>query len=619
MSARYLPIEEHGVIGDMHTAALVGVDGTIDWLPFPHFDSPSVFASILDAKKGGYFRIAPVNDEVRCKQLYHPDTNVLITRFLSADGVGEIVDFMPVDPSPDVARRHLLVRRVTVVRGSLRFRLECRPAFNYARTPHTLRLHRGNGAAFRTDDLSLGLATAVPLHRRGPDVFAEFTLEAGQSASFALQRLVKGHEGAGPLLSDNEYEQLHQQTVGFWRNWLSRCSYQGRWQEMVRRSALALKLMTYEPTGALVASPTTSLPEAIGHGRNWDYRYTWIRDASFTLYALLRIGFSDEAERFMAWVGNRCAELKKDGSLQIMYGIDGRHELKEEILDHLEGYRGSKPVRIGNDAYRQLQLDIYGELMDSVFLANRDATPISIDFWHNLRRLLDWLCDNWRQPDDGMWEVRGGRQQFTYSKMMCWVAFERAMRIAQHRSLPSPWDRWRQTRDAIFEQVMSEGWNKKLKAFTQCYDGSAVDASLLLMPVVKFLAPTDPRVLGTLDAVTQHLVSDSLVYRYNPRHAARDGLEGREGTFCLCTFWLVEALTRAGRLDDARLVLEKMFTYANHLGLYAEQIGPSGEALGNFPQALTHLSLITAAFNLNAALDRSRNRQGAAQESWTQG
>jgi GH15 family glucan-1,4-alpha-glucosidase len=459
----------------------------------------------------------------------------------------------------------------------------------------------------------------VPLHRRGPDVFAEFTLEAGQSASFALQRLVKGHEGAGPLLTDEEYSQLHQQTVGFWRNWLSRCTYQGRWQEMVRRSALALKLMTYEPSGALVAAPTTSLPESIGHGRNWDYRYTWIRDASFTLYALLHIGFTDEAERFMEWVGARCAELKRDGSLQIMYGIDGRHDLKEEVLDHLEGYRGSRPVRIGNGAYRQVQLDIYGELMDSVYLYNRYATPITIDFWRNLRRLLDWLCNNWQQPDDGMWEVRGGRQQFTYSKMMCWVAYERALKIADHRSLPSDWDRWRQTRDEIFEDVLHEGWNKKLKAFTQCYDSTAVDASLLLMPVVKFLGPTDPRVLGTLDAVMRDLVSDSLVYRYDPRHAARDGVDGHEGTFCICTFWLVEALTRAGRLDDARLVLEKMFTYANHLGLFAEQIGPSGEALGNFPQALTHLSLITAAYNLNAALDRSRSRQGATQESWTQG
>jgi len=616
---RYLPIEEHGVIGDMHTAALVGVDGTIDWLPFPHFDSPSVFASILDAKQGGYFRISPVNDGVRCKQLYHPDTNVLITRFLSPDGVGELVDFMPVHTSTATARRHLLVRRVTVVRGSVRFRLECRPAFNYARTEHTLRLHKGSGASFHTDDLSLGLATAVPLHRRGPHVFAEFTLEAGQSASFALQRLVKGHEAAGPLLSDDEYAHLYQQTVGYWRTWLSRCTYRGRWQEMVRRSALALKLLTYQPTGALVAAPTTSLPESIGHGRNWDYRYTWIRDASFTLYALLRIGFTDEAERFMEWVGARCAELKRDGSLQIMYGIDGRHDLQEETLDHLEGYRGSKPVRVGNGAARQLQLDIYGELMDSVFLYNRDAVPISIDFWHNLRRLLDWLCDNWRQPDDGMWEVRGGPQQFTYSKMMCWVAYERAMRIAQHRSLPADWERWRQTRDAIFEQVLHEGWDKQLKAFTQHYGSAAVDASLLLMPVVKFLGPTDPRVLGTLDAVLGQLVSDSLVYRYDPRRAASDGLEGQEGTFCICTFWLVEALTRAGRLDDARLVLEKMFTYANHLGLYAEQIGPSGESLGNFPQALTHLSLITAAYNLNAALDRTRGRQGAEQESWTQG
>ncbi len=603
---QYLPIEEHGFIGDMHTAALVGVNGTIDWLCFPHFDSPSVFGAILDAGKGGHFSITPVEPGVKTKQLYHPDTNVLITRFLSPAGVGEIVDFMPVDEAGDEkCWRHRLIRKVSVVRGSMRFRMECIPAFDYARTEHQTHMHRKGGASFETEDLTLGLATTVPIHRHDTGVMAEFTLRPGQGASFALQA-VTASEGCGPAMTDAEYDVLHRQTVQYWRDWLSTCTYRGRWQEMVRRSALALKLMTYAPTGAIVASPTTSLPESIGHGRNWDYRYTWVRDASFTLFALQRIGFTKEAAAFMGFIEARCSELKEDGSLQIMYSIDGGHKLTEETLDHLEGYRGSRPVRIGNGAYGQKQLDIYGELLDSVFLYNRDSTPITYDFWTNIRTLLKWLCEHWDEPDDGLWEVRGGSHQFTYSKVMCWVAFERAMRIAEMRSLPSELEHWRSVRDTIFEQVMKRSWDPNQNAFTQYYGSTALDASTLLMPVVHFLGPTDPRVTGTLDAIMKDLVSDSLVYRYNPDNSAPDGLEGREGTFSLCTFWLVECLTRAGRLDEARLVFEKMFTYANHLGLYAEQIGPSGESLGNFPQAFTHLSLITAAYNLNGALDRAR-------------
>ena len=599
---RYLPIEEHGIIGDMHTAALVGVDGTIDWLCFPRFDSPSVFGAILDAKQGGYFRVAPVQDGVRFKQLYYPDTNVLITRFLSPDGVAEVVDFMPVHDEYARRQRHRLVRRVTVVRGSMRFRLECFPAFNYARTPHTTKLHRGRGASFHTDALSLGLATAVPLRRRSHGVVAEFTLEAGSSANFELQQVREG-DGAGALLSDREFEELHRITVLFWRNWLSQCTYHGRWAEMVRRSALALKLLTYEPTGAVVAAPTTSLPEAIGYARNWDYRYTWVRDASFMMYALLRIGFTGEAERFMSFIEARCREPSPDGGLQLMYGIDGRHNLDEVLLDHLEGYRGSRPVRIGNAAYRQMQLDIYGELMDCVYLFNRDAVPISLDFWNDLRRLLDWLVAHWREPAEGIWELRTGRYEFTYSKVMTWVAFDRAIRIARHRALPSDSGTWRRARDAIFEQVMEKGWNPQRGAFDQYYGCDGLDASNLLLPVVHFLGPADPYVLSNLRQIEKELVIDSLVYRYDPKHGAADGLEGREGSFTICTFWLVENLIRAGRLVDAVLVFEKMFTYANHLGLYSEEIGPTGEALGNFPQALSHLSLITAAYNLNRALD----------------
>lgn len=597
----YLPIERYGIIGDMHTIALVGINGSIDWWCYPHFDSPSVFGAILDDAKGGRFQIAPSCEGVQHRQLYFPDTNVLITRFLTPDGVGELEDFMPVGASAAGSRR--LIRRVKVMRGAMPFRMLCQPAFDYARASHDTEV-RADGAIFHTPDLHIGLTSAVPLKPEEHHIFADFVLHAGESTTFVLSE-VDAHDACLTCLSSQEAEDIFEATVAFWQRWLSRSTYKGRWREMVERSALALKLMTFEPTGAIVAAPTCSLPEGVGGERNWDYRYTWLRDASFTLYGFMRIGLTEEACRFIDWLRARIQEQSPDGSLQIMYSIEGRHELTEQRLDHLEGYRGSRPVRIGNGAYNQLQLDIYGELMDAIYLYNKYGQLIDYDLWTHVRRMLNWVVDNWQQPDEGIWEVRGGRQHFVYSKLMCWIALDRGLRLADKRSFPADRGRWMTARDTMYEEIMQKGWSPTRRAFVQSYGSDTLDASNLFMPLSFFIAPNDPRMLSTLDATMQELVSDNLVYRYNLDHTD-DGLLGEEGTFSICTFWLVEALTRAGRLTEARLMFEKMLGYANHLGLYAEEIGASGEALGNFPQAFTHLALISAAFNLDRQLGRRR-------------
>ena len=607
----YQPIENYGIIGNMRTVALVGMNGSIDWYCYPHFDSPSIFGAILDDKNGGCFRISAASDGGRHKQFYWPSTNVLVTRFLLTDGIAELEDFMPVGlPSDSPEYRHIY-RRIRCVRGSVRISVACRPAFDYGRQAHET-LIEAHGATFKTSSMTLALSSAVPLRNDGlGGVSAEFVLAEGKSQVFIL-RDDCNERGVPCTPRDEEAEELLRCTVKFWQNWLSSCTYHGRWRDQVQRSALALKLLTFEPTGAIIAAPTTSLPEVIGGARNWDYRYTWMRDAAFTVYAFLRIGFRDEAAAFMSWIEDYASKHARPNERgAVVFTINGEKELPEQMLDHWEGYRGSRPVRIGNAAVSQFQGDIYGELMDAFYLSNKYVSPTSYDIWVKIRARLEWICENWQLPDAGIWEMRNREQHFVYSKVMNWVALDRGIRLADKRALPADRAKWMCERDRIYEEVMTKGWNEKRRAFTQFYGSEDLDASLLIMPLVFFMAPTDPRMIGTINEIVKNprdggLLSDSLVYRYPPQPRI-DGLPGEEGTFNICSFWLVEALTRAGqafpeKLDQARLLFERVLGYANHLGLYAEQTGPQGEALGNFPQAFTHLALISAAFNLDRML-----------------
>ncbi|KAM0345242.1 hypothetical protein ACHAPU_006640 [Fusarium lateritium] len=643
----YLPIEDYGMIGNMHTCALVGIDGSIDYMCWPDFDSPSVFCRLLDKDKGGHFFISPPPD-VSCttKQQYLPSSCILQTRSIHEDGVVDVVDFFPRPRSTQVTTRGVklnawreatkvqdelkkwLVRRVECIRGSMSLDIELFPSFNYGRDEHETTLFqethcatdaKSRAATFRSSDTQLQLDVAIeraenetscPLvtfrkEKRpgihGEGLVANIRIEEGQTISFVLRNDSQQHVTDNITIDVLDAQQ--HATQSFWYNFIAQSNYKGRWREVVSRSLMILKMMTYEPTGAIIAAPTFSIPEAIGGGRNWDYRYSWIRDSSFTIYILLRLGFKAEADAYMEFIMERFVHSRgPDGGLPIMFTIRGETDIPELTLDHLEGYRGSSPVRIGNGAAFHQQFDIYGELMDAIYLYNKYGKPVPWDVWKAVRDILE--------PDMSIWEVRNNKQHFTYSQIMLWVAFDRGLRLADKRCFPCHnRTKWMEARDNLYERVMEKGWNDEMKCFVQSFESrTMLDSSILIAPLVFFISPCDPRFLSTLDRILLPpekggLTSTGLVYRYDTE-LSDDGVGGQEGAFSMCTFWLVEAMTRAAVYEPKYLVravnlFENMLGFSNHLCMFSEEIARSGEQLGNTPQAFSHLALISAAFNLD--------------------
>ena len=601
----YPAIEDHGVIGDLCTAALVCTRGTIDFLCLPEFDSPTCFAALLDKDRGGHFSLHPRGHQFTSKQMYLPDTNVLLTRFLSEEGQVELFDFMTISQEDEP---QLVVRMAHVVQGAVDFDFECLPALNYARDQHTTNVG-DNFAEFIGEDQektrfrlvwNLGGKSKVRA-KDSKGAAGSFTLEKDEWAYLIFEH--SKQDEPLPDVSHAAMQALLEVTRDYWRAWISQSKYRGRWREMVSRSALLLKLLTSRKHGSMVAAPTFGLPETTGGERNWDYRYTWLRDSSFMLYAFLRLGFTEESLQFMRWLKDRVAMRDgAQGPLQTMYSIRGETNLDEYTLDEFSGHRNSKPVRVGNAAYSQLQLDIYGELMDAVYLATKYGDGLSYEGWKGCQELVGYVEKNWRLPDEGIWEVRAGRKEFLHSRVMCWVAVDRAMRLSYKRSLPAPLEEWQTLRNNIYESVFTEFWNEDLQALVAYRGADFVDASALLMPLMRFISPADPRWLGTLKAIERDLADGSRVYRYRQQSREVDGLHGMEGSFAACSFWYAECLARTHQTAKAHDIFERTLSYGNHLGLFAEELGSSGEHLGNFPQAFTHLALISAAYYLDKDL-----------------
>jgi GH15 family glucan-1,4-alpha-glucosidase len=594
------PIGAHGIIGDMRSAALVNDKGSVDFFCWPEFDSPTIFCSLLDTPEAGIFQLAPDLPDARREQIYLPDTNVLQTRWLSEHAVVEITDLLPI--GDDVDALPLLMRRVRVVSGSATFNLRCAVRHDYGRADTRAEMDAQDVTFHAAGQPSIRLASDQALQIDAQAAVAQFTLEHNESAAFMLG----GSDD--PRFAEGAAELCMERTLKYWRGWIGQSNYRGRWREMVNRSALALKLLTSRRQGAILAAATFGLPETPGGERNWDYRYTWIRDASFTVYAFMRLGFVDEANHYMQWLRGRVSDCcGKPMKLNILYAIDGQQELPETELTHLSGHGGAQPVRIGNGAYDQIQLDIFGELMDAVYLVNKYGDAISHEGWRHVGEVVDQVCETWQSEDVGIWEMRGETHHFLHSRLMCWVALDRAIRLASKRSLPAPFARWDQTRQAIYTDIWDNFWDEERGHFVQYKGGTALDGSMLLMPLVRFVSAKDPRWLSTLEAIEKTLVRDGMVYRYRNEDANIDGLSGTEGAFAACSFWYVECLARAGQVEKAHLEFEQLLRYANPLGLYAEEFDSHGRHLGNTPQALTHLALISAASFLDRKLSGEKS------------
>lgn len=582
-------IEDYALIGDCQTAALVARDGSIDWLCLPRFDSGACFAALLGTPEHGHWQIAPAEPVRTVRRRYRPGTLILETTFTTDSGVVTLVDWMPPrDVAPDVIR--LVVGQL----GRVPLRMELVIRFDYgAVVPWVQRSADGIRATAGPD--TLFLHTPVPLHGEDLHTVAAFTVTAGEQVPFVLTWA--STYAAEPRVLDAAQEL--ESSATWWRAWSDRCTYQGAWREDVLRSLITLKALTYAPTGGLVAAPTTSLPEQIGGVRNWDYRYCWLRDATFTLYALMTGGYTDEAQAWRTWLVNAVAG--EPAKLQIMYGLAGERRLSELELDWLPGYEGSAPVRIGNAAHTQHQLDVYGELLDALHLARRVGMPPNDAAWRVQRAVVHFLETAWQQPDEGIWEIRGLQRHFTHSKVMAWVAMDRAVKAVEQFGLPGDATRWRQIRDTIHAEVCARGYDAQRNRFVQSYGSRDVDASLLMLPLVGFLPATDPRMVGTVAAIDAELRHDGFVARY-PTGSGVDGLPPGEGAFLICSFWLADNLALQGRLDEARALFEQLLALRNDVGLLAEEYNPQARRmLGNFPQAFSHVGLINTARNLDHA------------------
>ncbi|MDN3588485.1 glycoside hydrolase family 15 protein [Pedobacter aquatilis] len=592
----FQPIENYGVIGNLKTVALVSLQGSIDFMCAPRFDSPSIFAALLDSEKGGYFSVEPDLKHCTSKQLYLPDTAVLLTRFFADEGIAELSDYMPVSSKENFPSA--IIRQIKAVRGKITFRVFCAPAFGYTKSKHTSSRNQDELNFICTSEkLNLTLKADVSLHIKKGTGYSEFTLDESETAYMVLEMLDNGAQG----ISLEQYQQnAYRCTVEFWRTWINQTTYRGKYDEIIRRSAITLKLLTSAEYGSVVAAATFGLPETLGGNRNWDYRFTWIRDAAFTMYAFLTLGFMDEATAFMDWIFNLCRKI----DLQLVYRIDGNPDISEFEARQFEGYKKSQPVRIGNEAASQLQIDIYGELIDTIYIYNKTHKPITYEFWTLIEKQIECVVKQWKLKDHGIWEIRSEKKEFLHTRLMCWVAMDRAIKIAENRSFPYPEKEWRALRSEIYNDIYHNFWNDKLGAWVQYKGAKHVDASALLMPLTHFISPLEPRWRSTMNVIDEELILDVLVYRYKNGINNIDGLEGEEGTFNMCSFWFIEALAKGGELERAIENFEKMIGYSNHLFLFSEELGRKGEHLGNFPQAFTHLALISAAVELNKQISR---------------